>query len=161
MRKLSISVVVAIIGMFFYAKGDAEVGDFTDEGWLSTTPNLGNLEEWLEYCHGLSWECDWAWKDPLVMAQMLGGPGFDGVGSYITSPSELPGECMHVSILVHDTGLTVSGEDCNGNFVPDGPGEQLLVSRLQELMDAGIISLYPGWHYSDGSDQQADTNSGN
>ena len=160
MRQFFISVGVAILTMFAYVKVGAEVGDFSNGGWQSTAANLGDWEEWEEYC-GQSWECSWAWEDPLVMAQMLGGSGFDGVGSFITSPPELTGECMHVSILLHDSGLTVSGEDCNGNFVPDGPGEQPLVDRLQELMDAGVISLYPGWHFSDGSDQQTIINTGN
>jgi len=43
-------------------------------------------EEWEEMCTSpAQWECAWAWEDPLVMAQMLGGAGYDGVGSYYES----------------------------------------------------------------------------
>jgi len=73
-------------------------GTITEEDWMQECMEQGSLQ----------WECSLAWDVPLVMAQILGGPGYDGFGSYIISEPSSGDFC-------NDEGCTTTQPADNGH----------------------------------------------
>jgi hypothetical protein len=93
---------------------------------------------------GQMWEWQWALSDPLVMAQMMGGAGFDGVDSYIVSAEFSTGDIPIVtnSFNTGQMVTTVTGEDANGNMIVDAYEDEILAWRAS-VIEGGTETLLP------------------
>ena len=68
MRTLAIFITIIIIFLTSFSAANAQFDDgFGDDfggNRTSTGQSYIGYGEWMEQCTGLSWECDWAWRDP-------------------------------------------------------------------------------------------------
>ena len=76
--------------------GNHMFGNGSSDIVFSLFPEQG-YEDWMMDCGG-GWECDWAWRDPEVMQQMLNGGHYEWSSTFEWGTGDISGECAQVSV---------------------------------------------------------------
>ena len=101
MRKLVLLITMIVFSFANFSFAKAQMSNFLDTNiGFGTLRMPESKEDWEEIC-GTSWECNWAWEDPLVMAQMIMSSARNGQAwssSFTFTEGDLWVSCVDFSV---------------------------------------------------------------